>query len=97
MNNVNSSEKFKDWRFANFRKILKVLKNEAECIRRQGSDKCPRSVEGEKSCQVCDLCLPAEEILEVYDFLIEGYELLLQDAADGEEFVIRAGGEPNEM
>lgn len=49
--------------------ILKVLKNERECIARQGTHKCNRW------CGECDLCLPDNEILEVYDFLIHGYEL----------------------
>ena len=51
--------------------ILKVLKTERECIARQGDiSKCDRR------CGECDLCLPDEEILSVYDFLIEGYESL---------------------
>ena len=50
-------------------KILKVLRNERECIKRQ-SDKCDRD------CAKCDLCLPDNEILEVYDILIRGYEEL---------------------
>ena len=45
--------------------ILKVLKNERECIKRQGTDKCDRN------CGNCDLCLPDDEILEVYDHLIK--------------------------
>ena len=49
--------------------ILKVLKNERECITRQNG-KCDRD------CAKCDLCLPDNEILEVYDFLINGYEML---------------------
>ena len=53
--------------------ILKVLKNERECIARQGDiSKCDRN------CGECDLCLPDSEILSVYDFLIEGYESLLE-------------------
>lgn len=51
--------------------ILKVLKNERECIKRQGSAKCDRN------CGFCELCLPDDEILSVYDFLIGGYENLL--------------------
>lgn len=52
----------------NTEQILKVLKNERECIARQ-SGKCDRN------CKECDLCLPDDEILEVYDFLINCYEL----------------------
>ena len=48
--------------------ILKVLKNERECIARQNG-KCDRN------CKDCDLCLPDTEILEVYDFLIEAYSI----------------------
>ena len=50
--------------------ILEVLKNERECIARQGTAKCDRN------CGFCELCLPDDEILSVYDFLIEGYESL---------------------
>ena len=56
--------------------ILKVLKNERECITRQGTDKC------DKNCGFCELCLPDSEILAVYDFLIEGYELLQNKGAE---------------
>lgn len=52
----------------NNEQILKVLKNERECIERQNG-KCDRN------CKDCDLCLPDDEILEVYDYLISGYEL----------------------
>lgn len=52
----------------NTNQILKVLKNERECIARQNG-KCDRN------CKECDLCLPDDEMLEVYDFLIKGYEL----------------------
>ena len=48
----------------NTEQILKVLKNERECIARQGTEKCDRN------CAKCDLCLPDTEILEVYDHLI---------------------------
>lgn len=52
----------------NNEQILKVLKNERECITRQNG-KCDRN------CKECDLCLPDDEILEVYDFLIEAYSI----------------------
>lgn len=52
----------------NTEQILKVLKNERECIARQNG-KCDRN------CAKCDLCLPDTEILEVYDFLIEAYSI----------------------
>ena len=62
--------------------ILKVLKTERECIKRQGDiSKCNRR------CGECDLCLPNDEILAVYDFLIGGYELMQNQGA--EEYVIR--------
>lgn len=64
----------------NIQQILKVLKNERECIARQNG-KCDRR------CGECDLCLPEDEILSVYDFLIEGYELLQNEGA--EEYCIR--------
>ena len=47
----------------NTEQILKVLKNERECIARQNG-KCDRN------CAKCDLCLPDDEVLEVYDRLI---------------------------
>ena len=56
--------------------ILKVLKNERECIKRQCHKECDRQ------CGQCDLCLTDEEILEVYDFLIDGYETLLEQGTD---------------
>ena len=56
--------------------ILKVLKAERECIARQGSDSCDRD------CANCSLVLPDTEILEVYDFLIKGYELLQNEGAE---------------
>lgn len=47
--------------------ILKVLRNERECIMRQGDiQKCCN-----RECGRCDLCLPDNEILEVYDHLIK--------------------------
>ena len=52
----------------NTEQIIKVLENERECIARQNG-KCDRN------CVECDLCLPDNEILEVYDFLIEAYSI----------------------
>lgn len=61
--------------------ILKVLKNERECIKRQvDMTKCKRHEH--EGCLKCDLCLPDSEILEVYDFLINGYELLQNEGAE---------------
>jgi len=73
-------------------KILKVLKNERECIARQSRplgemSQCRKDDDGVKLCEYCDLCLPDHEILEVYDFLIKGYELLNDKGAD--EYVVR--------
>lgn len=53
--------------------ILKVLKTERVCIKRQGTNKCNRR------CGECDLCLEDAEILEVYDFLIEAFTETLQE------------------
>ena len=62
--------------------ILKVLRTERECIVRQNDiQKCDRR------CGECDLCLPDDEILAVYDFLIGGYELMQNQGA--EEYCIR--------
>lgn len=73
-------------------KILKVLRNERECIARQSRPlgempQCRKDEDGVKLCEYCDLCLPDHEILEVYDFLIKGYELLNDKGAD--EYVVR--------
>ena len=72
--------------------ILKVLKNERECIARQSRPlgempQCRKDEDGVKLCEYCDLCLPDDEILEVYDFLIKAYELLLNEGADS--YIIR--------
>ncbi len=60
--------------------ILKVLKNERECIARQSrplgeKPRCRKDDNGVKLCEYCDLCLPDDEILEVYDFLINSYSM----------------------
>lgn len=66
--------------------ILKVLKNERECIARQvDMTKCKRHEH--EGCLKCDLCLPDTEILEVYDFLISGYEQIEHRGADS--YVLR--------
>lgn len=67
--------------------ILKVLKNERECIARQSRPlgempQCRKDENGVKLCEYCDLCLPDTEILEVYDFLIHGYEQIEHQGAD---------------
>lgn len=67
--------------------ILKVLKNERECIARQSRPlgempQCRKDEDGVKLCEYCDLCLPDDEILEVYDFLINGYEMLQNEGAE---------------
>lgn len=71
----------------NTEQILKVLKNERECILRQSKPlgempQCRKDEDGVKLCEYCDLCLPDTEILEVYDFLINGYELLQNQGAE---------------
>ncbi len=63
----------------NIQTIIKVLKNERECIARQSrpleeKPQCRKDDNGVKLCEYCDLCLPDNEILAVYDFLISGYE-----------------------
>ena len=52
--------------------ILKVLENERECIKRQIGITAPDGSIGicDRICAGCDLCLPDDEILEVYDYLI---------------------------
>lgn len=77
---------------AKIEQILKVLKAERECILRQSrplgeGKQCPKDDNGVKLCGYCDLCLPDSEILEVYDFLIDGYELLQK--GDAESYTIR--------
>lgn len=57
--------------------ILKVLKNERECITRQGNpQKCNRK------CDKCDLCLPGSEILAVYNYLIKFYGSIQKEHPD---------------
>ncbi len=72
---------------AKIEQILKVLKNERECIARQSRPlgempQCRKDDDGVRLCEYCDLCLSDEEILEVYDFLIEGYETLQNKGTD---------------
>lgn len=76
----------------NTEQILKVLKNERECIARQSRPlgempQCRKDDDGVKLCEYCDLCLPDTEILEVYDFLIRGYEQIEREGADS--YVLR--------
>ena len=72
-------------------RILKVLKNERECIKRQvDMDKCRRYEH--EGCLNCDLCLSDDEILGVYDFLIDGYELLLDGQAESYTLRVRQEG-----
>ena len=61
----------------NTEQILKVLKNERECIKRQSGVEAPDGSVGicDRNCAKCDLCLPDDEILEVYDILIEAYSI----------------------
>jgi len=64
----------------NTEQILKVLRNERECIRRQSWSNGNVMLDGimancDRNCAKCDLCLPDTEILEVYDFLIEAYSI----------------------
>lgn len=81
----------------NIEQILKVLKNERECIKRQSRPlgefpQCRKDDDGVKLCEYCDLCLPDTEILEVYDFLIKGYEMLQNKGAESYTIRFRAKG-----
>lgn len=67
--------------------ILRVLRNERECIHRQGGSECKRNCDPIRGCTGCDLLIGGDDILEVYDFLINGYELLQKEGA--EEYTIR--------
>ena len=60
----------------NTEQIIKVLKNERECIKRQTGITAPDGSIGicDRNCAECDLCLPDTEILEVYDHLIAQLE-----------------------
>lgn len=60
----------------NTEQILKVLKNERECIKRR----CDLNLK--RNCMECDLYSQDDEMLEVYDFLINGYELLQNEGAE---------------
>ena len=73
--------------------ILKVLKNERECIRRQSWSNGNVMLDGimahcDRNCAKCDLCLPDTEILEVYDHLIKIFEreaILIADISEEDE------------
>lgn len=76
----------------NIEQILKVLRNERECIKRQTGSNGTLMLDGlmgncDRNCAKCDLCLPSTEILEVYDFLINGYEMLQNK--DAESYTIK--------
>ena len=60
----------------NTEQIIKVLKNERECIKRQTGITAPDGSIGicDRNCAECDLCLPDDEIIEVYDHLIAQLE-----------------------
>lgn len=49
-------------------RIIELLNNEAECVRRQDTPKCQRD---ELGCQGCDLLVETEEILEAYSEAVE--------------------------
>ena len=81
----------------NAEQILKVLKNERECIKRQSWSNGNVMLDGimancDRNCAKCDLCLPDTEILEVYDFLINGYELLQNEGAESYTIRFKAKG-----
>lgn len=60
----------------NTEQILKVLKNERECINTESKGKC------DYHCKNCQYRNSNTDKLEVYDFLIKGYELLQNEGAD---------------
>ena len=65
----------------NTEQILKVLKNERECIKAVRTDECV------KDCRTCRYYNTDPDRLEVYDFLINGYEMLQNEGA--ESYTIR--------
>lgn len=52
----------------NKERIIELLQNEAECVRRQDTPKCQRD---ENGCQCCDLLVETKEILEAYAGAVE--------------------------
>lgn len=52
----------------NKERIIELLKNEAECVRRQDTPECNRDTNG---CQCCDLLVETEEILKAYGEAVE--------------------------
>ena len=60
----------------NTEQILKVLKNERECIKAVRTDECV------KDCRTCRYYNTDPDRLEVYDFLINGYEMLQNEGAE---------------
>lgn len=59
----------------NKERIIELLKNEAECVKRQDTPECQRGYLG---CQGCDLLVETEEILEAYAKAVE----IIQNARD---------------
>lgn len=60
-------------------KVIQVIRNEKECIKRQGDmTKCKRHEH--EGCLKCDLCLPDNDILEAYDFVLKIVEGIAVDS-----------------
>lgn len=49
----------------NKEKAIKILKIEKECVIRADKNKCNRQ------CELCDLVMPAQDILNAYDYFIK--------------------------
>lgn len=53
------------------KKVIEVLRTEQECVKRQGTPKCPG-----RECGRCDLCLSSEQVDEAYEQAIGLLELM---------------------
>lgn len=48
--------------------MIKVIKNEMECVKRQDTPMCNRD---ECGCQGCDLILDADEVIKAYELILD--------------------------
>ena len=57
-----------------YEEVLNIIKNERECVKRQNGSFC----DNQKDCKNCDLVIPNECVIEVYDITIEAIKKQIQ-------------------